>query len=119
MLHVPRDAVSAHDLQTPVHADSQQTPCSQKLERHSSFLRQTAPFGLRPQDPFMHTAGDWHWLSAVHDGRQAPAPQVNGKQAFAAGVTQVPAPLQVDRGVACWVDAGHVAALHGVPEPHF
>src|SRR6476469_8950497 len=96
LLHVPGDAVSAQDLQTPVHAVWQQTPCSQKFERHSSCLRQTAPFGLRPQDPFTHTAGDWHWLSAVHDGRHAFAPQVNGKQGFAAGVTHVPAPSQVD-----------------------
>ena len=118
LLHEPRDAVSAQDLQMPVHADSQQTPCSQKLERHSSFLRQTAPFGLRPQDPFMQTAGDWHLLSAVHDGRHASVPQVNGKQAFAAGVTHVPAPSQVDSGVACWVADGQVAARHAVPETH-
>jgi hypothetical protein len=119
LLHEPRDAVSAQDLQTPVHADSQQTPCSQKVERHSSFLRQTAPFGLRPHDPFMQTAGDWHWASAVHDGRHASAPQVNGKQAFAGGVTQVPAPSQADSGVACCVAAGQLAARQAVPVPHF
>ena len=119
LLHVPGDAVSAHDLQMPVHADSQQTPCSQNVERHSSCLRQTAPFGLRPQDPFTHTAGDWHWLSAVHDGRHAFVPHVKGKQGFAAGVTHVPAPSQVDSGVACCVADGQLAARHAVPEPHF
>jgi hypothetical protein len=117
--HVPGDPLSAHDLQTPVQADWQQTPCSQKLERHSAFVRQTAPFGLRPQEPFMHTAGGWHSLLVVQIGRHAFAPQMNGKQAFAAGVTQVPAPSQVDSGVACWVVVGHVAAAHGVPELHF
>ena len=57
LLHTPSDAVSAHDLQIPVQAVSQQTPCSQKFDRHSSFFVQSAPLGLRPQDPFTHTAG--------------------------------------------------------------
>src|SRR5689334_16107454 len=35
LLHTPFELPSAHDLQTPEQADSQQTPCSQKLERHS------------------------------------------------------------------------------------
>jgi hypothetical protein len=118
LLHVPREAVSAHDLQTPVHADSQQMPCSQKFERHSPFARQMAPFGLRPHDPFTHTAGAWHWLSIVHDGRHASVPQVNGKQGRVAGVTQVPAPSQDDSGVNWWVAVGQVAALHGVPDGH-
>ena len=119
LLQVPGDAVSAHDLQMPVHADSQQTPCSQKFERHSPFARQMAPFGLRPHDPFTHTAGGWHWLSIVHDGRHASVPQVNGKQGRVAGVTQVPAPSQDASGVNWWVAVGQVAALHGVFAGHF
>ena len=46
------------------------------------------------------------------------APHVYGKQGVVAGVTQAPLPSQVDSGVN-WLDAdGHVAGLHGVPEPH-
>jgi hypothetical protein len=116
LLHTPRELPSAQDLQVPVQADSQQTPCSQKFERHSSFLRQTAPFDLRPHDPFTQTAGDWHWLSAVHDGRHASVPQMNGKHGLAPGVTHVPAPSQVDSAVPCIVAEGQVAGLQGVPE---
>lgn len=117
LLQTPRDAVNAHDLQTPVHADSQQTPCSQKFETHSFLPRQMAPFGLRPHDPFTHTAGDWQSTSAVHDGLQESVPHVKGKQGRVAGVTQVPAPSQVDSGVNWFVAAGQAAARHGVPEP--
>src|SRR5437763_15212647 len=113
LLHTPRELLSAHDLQTPVQADSQQMPCSHRFETHSAFATQTAPFGLRPHDPFTHTAGDWHWLSAVHDGRQASVPQVNGKQGRVAAVTQVPPPSQVDSGVNWLVAVGHVAPLQG------
>jgi hypothetical protein len=59
LLHTPADAVSAHDLQMPVHAVWQQTPCSQKPERHSFLFVQIAPGALRPQKPPVHTAGVW------------------------------------------------------------
>jgi len=120
LLHTPSDAVSAHDLQTPVQAVSQQTPCSQKLDRHSSFFVQSAPFGLRPQDPFWHTAGAWHWLSFVHDALHASmvGPHANGKHAVVGGVTHAPLPSQEDSGVN-WLDAeGQVAGLQGVPDGH-
>ena len=46
------------------------------------------------------------------------APHVYGKHGVVAGVTHVPLPSQADSGVN-WLDAdGHVAGLHGVPEPH-
>lgn len=70
---VPRDAVSAHDLQTPWQVVSQQTPCSQFPDRHSFLFAQTAPFGERPQLPFTHDAGGWHWVLEVHEAKQAVA----------------------------------------------
>ena len=57
LLQVPGDAGSAHDLQVPVQAVAQQTPCAQKPVEHSSVSTQAAPFGLRPHEPLMQTAG--------------------------------------------------------------
>ena len=99
----------------PVHADWQQTPCSQNAERHSFLLRQTAPFGLRPQDPFTHTAGNWHWLSAVHDGRHAFAPHVKGKQGFAAGRHALPGAVAGRQRVSPSSPPG-TRARHAVPD---
>ena len=48
---------------------------------------------------------------------QALAPQMNGVQAFVAGVTQVPLPLQVDAG--CAVPVVQDAAPQLVPETKF
>jgi hypothetical protein len=50
---------------------SQQTPCSQFPDRHSFWFPQTAPFGARPQLPFTHPAGGWHWVLDVQEAKQA------------------------------------------------
>jgi hypothetical protein len=101
LLHTPRDAVSAHDRQTPVQVVSQQTDCSQFPDRHSSRLLHRAPFGLRPQRPAVQTAGDWQSALAVHDALQALGVvlQVYGKQDDVPGTAQVPAPSQLASGV--------------------
>jgi hypothetical protein len=75
LLQVPRDALSAHDLHTPVQAVPQQTPCSQNPDRHSFLLPHWAPLGLRPQPPFTHTAGGRQSASAVQVALQASLPQ--------------------------------------------
>ena len=116
LVQVPRDAVSAHDLQTPVQAVRQQTPCSQKPPRHSCGPKQVAPGGLRPQVPLTHVAGGLHCVSAVHDARQALVPHRYGKQSATAGVTHVPEPLHVDSAVNWSVVVGQVASRHGVPD---
>jgi len=116
LLHTPADAVSAHDLQMPVQAVWQQTPCSQKLERHSFLFAQIAPFALRPQKPPVQTAGGWQCASTVQDGRHAAVPQVYGKQGIGLGVTQVPAPSQAESGVNRLLAVGHVAGMQGVPD---
>jgi hypothetical protein len=113
--HVPRDAVSAHDLQTPSHLVRQQTPCSQKPSRHSSGPKHVAPGGLRPQVPFTQDAGGLQSVSAVHDALHALVPHLYGKQSAIGGVTHVPTPLHVDSAVNRWVVVGQVAGRHGVP----
>ena len=119
LLHRPRDADSEHDLQMPVQAVWQQTPCSQKFDWHSSLLAQMAPGGLRPQDPPLQLAGGRQSASAVHDPLQAAAPQRYGKQGCVPGVTQVPEPSQLEIAVNRLVVVGQVAARHGVPDVHF
>ena len=110
LLQVPFVVDSAHDLQTPVQAVAQQMPCSQKPDRHSSLLPQTAPLCLRPQDPPVQTAGDRQSASAVHVALQAPAPQRYGKHGCVTGITQVPAPSQVASGLRTLVSVGQLAA---------
>ncbi len=119
LLHTPRVAVSAHDLHTPVQALSQQKPCSQKVERHSSLPEQIAPFGLSPHRPATHTAGDKQSPSAVHEALQASTPQRYGKHGVVPGVTQAPVPLQVESNVDRLVVVGQVAGRHGVPSEYF
>jgi len=46
---VPPVPVSAHDMQFPVHAVRQQTPCAQNPLLHSLPAVQAPPSGLRPQ----------------------------------------------------------------------
>ena len=46
---VPPVPVSEHDMQLPVHAVLQQTPCAQNPLLHSLPAMQAAPSGLRPQ----------------------------------------------------------------------
>jgi hypothetical protein len=115
-VHVPRDAVRAQDLHTPVQLVWQQTPCSQKPPRHSWGPKQVAPGGLRPHVPLTQVAGGLHWESAVHDARHALVPHLYGKQSATAGVTHAPEPLHVDSAVNWSVAVGQVAPRHGVPE---
>jgi hypothetical protein len=119
LLHTPREVFSAHDLQMPVQADAQQMPCSQKPDRHSFLLPQVAPFGLRPQEPFTHTAGDRQSPSAMHDGLHCPVPQVYGKQVDEGGVTHAPVASHCEIGVNWLVVDGHAAVLQVVPVGHF
>ncbi len=83
LLQVPRDAMSPHDLQIPVHAVWQQKPCSQNPDRHSWGPKHAAPGGLRPQVPLVQTAGALQSVSAVHDGLHAFPPHWYGKQSVA------------------------------------
>src|SRR3954469_17108809 len=53
--------------------------------------------------------------SAAQVDLQAATPHLNGKHELAAGVTQTPAPSQVEAGVSVIPLAGQLAAPHGVP----
>lgn len=96
---VPAVAASAHDRHVPVQALRQHTPCAQKPLAHSVPSAHVAPGDLRPQDPFAQEAGASQSASAAHEALHAEAPQRNGKHELAAGVTQAPAPSQVEPGV--------------------
>jgi hypothetical protein len=108
-VQVPALPEIAHDMQVPVQAVLQQMPCAQIVLLHSLPPPQVAPSGLRPHDPPLHTPGGAQSASAVQDDLHMATPQRNGKQEVAAGVTQVPAPSQVDAAVKVVVFGGQVA----------
>jgi hypothetical protein len=116
---VPAVAASAHDRQVPVQAVRQHTPCEQKPLPHSVPSAQVAPGALRPQVPFVQTAGGAQSAFAAQAARQAKAAHWNGAHELAAGVTQAPAPSQVEAGVNVAVPAGQLAAPQGVPCGYF
>jgi hypothetical protein len=113
LAQVPGEPASAHDRQVPVQVVAQQTPCAQMLELHSPAPAQTAPIGLRPQLPPLHTFGDEQCASVVQVVRQAPVPQAKGAHGDGSAVWQVPLPLHERAGVT--IDAVQVAATHWVP----
>jgi hypothetical protein len=115
LVQVPRAFGNAHDLQVPPQEVEQHTPCSQKPLRHSVPFMQTAPLGLRPHEPLMQTAGEAQSASAVHVPLQASVPQRYGKQEVAPGVTQAPAPSQLEIPVNSVDAAGQVGARQVVP----
>jgi hypothetical protein len=118
-LHIPSVPVSAHEVQLPAQADPQQTPCSQNPLWQSAVAAQLAPMGRSPHDPLLQTFGGAQSPSAVQVDLQAAIPHLNGKQELAGGVTQAPAPSQVDAGVSVMPVAGQLAAPQGVPCAYF
>jgi hypothetical protein len=116
LVHVPIAPSSVQDLHFSVHALPQQTPCTQNPDEHSLLsFAQGRPFGLRPQVPLMHTAGAAQSPSPVHELLHAPMPHRNGKHDVAPGVTQVPAPSQVEAAIDVVVAAGQVGSAHDDP----
>ena len=63
----------------------------------------------------MQTFGGAQSASLAQVDLHIATPHLNGKQELAGGVTQVPAPSQVDAGVSVIPLAGQLAAPHGVP----
>jgi hypothetical protein len=109
------DADNAHDIQVPLQAVAQQTPCAQTPLLHSVPPEQTAPFVLSPHEPEMQEAGIAQSPSAAQVALQALMPHPNGKQDDEAGTTQVPAPSQVPPGVKVVPLAGQAAPWQAVP----
>jgi hypothetical protein len=115
----PSDPDSTHEVHVPAQAESQQTPCAQKVDWHSLPSAHVLPSPLRPHEPFVHTAGDAQSASVVHAALHTPAPHSKGKHELAAGVTHAPWPSQVEPGVKVVVVAGQVEAAHEVPTAYF
>jgi hypothetical protein len=111
---VPALAASAQETQLPVHVVRQQTPCAQIPETHSVPSAQEAPGCLRPHEPFWHTnGGEMQSASVVQVLLQTLVPQRNGEHEVDGRDTHVPAPSQLDDGVA--VVFMQVASRHEVP----
>jgi len=113
LVQAPGVPASAQDLQVPVQAVRQQTPCSQKPELHSPAPPQAAPGGFRPQLLVLQTLGDAQSLALEHVVLHAPVPQAYGAQLDVVAAWQVPVPLQLRAFVN--VVPVHVAAAHCVP----
>jgi len=77
-LHIPSVPTSAHEVQLPVQAVAQQTPCAQKLLWQSTAPAQLAPIGRSPHDPPLQTFGGAQSPSAVQVDLQAATPHMNG-----------------------------------------
>jgi hypothetical protein len=93
LVQVPTLPGTAHDLQVPVQAAPQQTPCSQKVELHSGAPPQGAPIGFLPQLPLMQVFGAMQSASVMQIVRQRlSVAQMNGAQDWPAVATQVPVP---------------------------
>jgi hypothetical protein len=54
-VQVPMVPVSAQETQEPAQAVAQQIPCAQLPDRHSPFVEQAAPVGLRPHEALVQT----------------------------------------------------------------
>jgi hypothetical protein len=113
--HVPSAEASAQDMQLPMQAVRQQTPCEQKPVAHSVPSPQVAPGDLRPHDPPAHTDGAWQSASALHVPLHAATPHLYGAHEVDVGFTQVPAPSQAEPGVNVVEPAGQEASAQGVP----
>jgi hypothetical protein len=110
---VPADPVSAQDMQVPVQAVSQQTPCAQKPETHDAAVVQAAPGGSLPQLPLLQTLGATQSALVVQVALQELVPHANGSHIAVVALRQVPAPSQVRAWVS--VDPVHEAAAQLVP----
>jgi hypothetical protein len=69
------DSESAHDMQVPVQAVAQQTPCAQMPLLHSPPAAQMAPLGLGPHEPFVQKFPGAQSPSVTQVALQALVPQ--------------------------------------------
>jgi len=112
-VHVPSAPESAHEVQAPEQAVSQQTPCAQNPDTHEAAVVHAAPGGSLPQLPFAQTLGATQSALVVQVTLQAAVPQAKGVHAAVVAARQVPAPSQVRACVN--VDPVHEAAPQLVP----
>ena len=96
---VPALLVSAQDMQVPVQALLQQTPCAQKPDWQAAAAEQGAPGGSFPQLPLVQELGATQSLLVVQVILQAPVPHWKGSHSVEVTVLQFPVPSQVRAGV--------------------
>lgn len=101
-LHVPALPATAQDMQVPVQAVAQQTPCWQRFDEHSDPAEHVVPFGFSEQLPLLHTVGDTQSALVAQVVLQVFAVvshvRLPGQFEAVTGL-QVPAPSQVPGGV--------------------
>jgi hypothetical protein len=113
-VQVPGLPVTVHDLQVPVQAELQQTPCTQYPELHSAFIEQVEPSDFFPQLPFMQALGETQSVFVAQVLPHAVAdPHLNGSHAEAVPALHRPAPSQVPADVS--VDPVQDGGVHCVP----
>jgi hypothetical protein len=115
----PRELERPQDWQAPWQAVAQQVCCAQKPLPHSAAVAQVWPLLLRPQEPALQTAGEAQSASEAQEFLQTLTPHWNGKQGPGAGVTQVPAPSQVEAAVNTVVPTGQLEPMQVVPCRYF
>jgi hypothetical protein len=117
LVHAPGEVESAQDWQTPAQLVWQQTCCEQNPDPHSAAVTQAWPIPLRPQEPLLlQTAGDWQSAFEVQEFLQMLTPHWYGKQGVLFGVTQFPAPSQLEAPVKVDVPPGQLDPTHVVPD---
>jgi hypothetical protein len=89
----------AQDMQVPVQAVAQQTPCAQWVDMQSALAEQLAPGGFRPQLPPLQELPVEQSVSAVQTVLHEPAfaplvVQTYGAQDWLGCALQVPIPSQ-------------------------
>jgi hypothetical protein len=102
---VPPVPVSEHDMQVPVHAVLQQTPCAQNPLLHSPPAVHAAPSGFSPQLDAVQTLPLVQSALAVQLARQLPPLHTYGAHGWDEPGVQVPAPSQRPASVS--VDPAH------------
>ena len=114
---VPPVPVSEHDMQLPVHAVLQQTPCAQVDDAHSLPAVHGAPGGLGPQLPFTHAAPATQSAAVAQVDRHFPSlPQRYWPHESAVVAPHVPSP---SHSAACvTVDAAQVCCRQIVPRAY-
>lgn len=110
-VQVPMLLVSAQDMQVPLQAVLQQTPCAQKLEAHAEPVVQGAPGGSLPQLLLVQELGETQSAFVEQVVLQAPVPHWNGSHMTVVAARQTPAPSQVCACVS-------VEPVHEAADPH-
>lgn len=110
---VPPVPVSAHDMQFPVQAVWQQTPCAQMPLPQSVPAVQAAPSGFLPQLPPLQTFPAEQSALVEQLARQLVPPHTYGMQVWFVPAVQLPMPSQRPASVS--VDPAQVWLLHALP----